>query len=129
MFKISLLWNLKSTTRNNVNSKLYLIAEALANHNGSIDRAKKQYWDVKKEKGADAVKFQTYTADTMTLDLNTEDFKTDNGVSDWTKFNDLYKKAETPFDWMVKWFEKQQVNNSINLGCYSSCSWNTGYPL
>ena len=89
-----------------VNSKPYLIAEVSANHNGSIDRALKLI-EIAKEKGADAVKFQTYTADTMTLDLNTEDFKIDNGgLWDGQSLYDLYKKAETPFDWMVKLFEK-----------------------
>lgn len=89
-----------------VNSKPYLIAEVSANHNGSIDRALKLI-EIAKEKGADAVKFQTYTADTMTLDLNTGDFKIDNGgLWDGQSLYDLYKKAETPFDWMVKLFEK-----------------------
>ena len=51
----------------------YLIAELSANHNGSIDRAKESI-RAAKESGAQAVKLQTYTADTMTIDCDKEDF-------------------------------------------------------
>ena len=82
----------------NINSKPYLIAEVSANHNGSIDRAL-ELIETAKLNGADAVKFQTYTANTMTFDLDTDDFKIDNGgLWDGQSLYSLYKKAETPFE-------------------------------
>tara|TARA_B100000214_G_scaffold374389_2_gene356987 strand:- start:5154 stop:6200 length:1047 start_codon:yes stop_codon:yes gene_type:complete len=90
----------------NINSKPYLIAEVSANHNGSIDRAL-ELIETAKLNGADAVKFQTYTANTMTFDLDTEDFKIDNGgLWDGQSLYSLYKKAETPFEWMKKLFDR-----------------------
>lgn len=76
----------------------YIIAELSANHNGSIERAfetiKSAY-----ESGADAIKIQTYTADTMTIDCDHEDFMIRGGLWDGYKLYDLYKWAETPFEW------------------------------
>jgi pseudaminic acid synthase len=76
----------------------YIIAELSANHNGNIDRA---FETIKtaRDSGADAIKIQTYTADTMTIDCDKEDFMIRSGLWDGYKLYDLYKWAETPFEW------------------------------
>lgn len=82
----------------------YIIAELSANHNGSIERAletiKSAY-----ESGAHAIKIQTYTADTMTIDCDREDFMIRGGLWDGYKLYDLYKWAETPFEWHKQIFD------------------------
>ena len=82
----------------------YVIAELSANHNGSIKNALKAI-EKAKECGADAVKLQTYTADTMTIDSDLPDFKINNGLWNGFKLYDLYKWAETPFEWMEELFD------------------------
>jgi len=76
----------------------YIIAELSANHNGSLERA---FETIKAahESGAHAIKIQTYTADTMTIDCDREDFMIHGGLWDGYKLYDLYKWAETPFEW------------------------------
>lgn len=76
----------------------YIIAELSANHNGSLERALKTI-DEAKRCGADAIKLQTYTADTMTLDCDLPEFMIKGGPWDGFKLYDLYKWAETPFEW------------------------------
>lgn len=78
----------------------YLIAEMSGNHNQSLDRAL-AIVDAAAGSGADAVKLQTYTADTMTLDLRTEGFVIDDSGSPWAgrQLHDLYKEAHTPWEW------------------------------
>ena len=76
----------------------YIIAELSANHNGSLNRALKTI-DEAKNCGADAIKLQTYTADTMTIDCDLEDFMIKGGLWDGLKLYDLYKWAETPYEW------------------------------
>lgn len=82
----------------------YIIAELSANHNGDINRA---FETIKAahESGADAIKIQTYTADTMTIDCDLEDFQIHGGLWDGYKLYDLYKWAETPFEWHKAIFE------------------------
>jgi len=82
----------------------YLIAELSANHNGSIDRAKKSI-QAAKESGAQAVKLQTYTADTMTIDCDKEGFIIKGGLWDKYKLYDLYQEAHTPFEWHAELFK------------------------
>jgi pseudaminic acid synthase len=82
----------------------YIIAELSANHNGSLDRAL-QTIDAAKRCGADAVKLQTYTADTMTIDCDAPDFMIKGGLWDGFKLYDLYKWAETPYEWHRVMFE------------------------
>lgn len=82
----------------------YIIAELSANHNGDIKRAletiKSAY-----ESGADAIKIQTYTADTMTIDSDRPEFKITGGLWDGYTLYDLYKWAETPFEWHKEIFD------------------------
>ena len=88
--------------------KPYLIAEISGNHNGSIDKAKKLI-SLAKENGADCVKIQTYSPDTMTLKSNNEDFLISGGLWDGYNLWDLYDWAQTPFEWhedLFKFAEK-----------------------
>lgn len=82
----------------------YIIAELSANHNGDIQRAletiKSAY-----ESGADAIKIQTYTADTMTINSDRPEFKITGGLWDGYTLYDLYKWAETPFEWHKEIFD------------------------
>ena len=82
----------------------YIIAELSANHNGSMDRALETMNEAKR-RGASAVKLQTYTADTMTIDSNRPEFLIKGGPWDGYKLYDLYKWAETPFEWHKAMFE------------------------
>ena len=81
-----------------------LIAEISANHNGSLERALETI-TVAKECGADAVKIQTYTADTMTIDCDLPDFIIKGGLWDGYKLHDLYKWAQTPYEWHPALFD------------------------
>ena len=84
--------------------KPFIIAEVSANHGGSIQRAKESILAAKNS-GADAVKIQTYTPDTMTLDSNKNDFLINDGL--WKGYNlyQLYQEAYTPFEWHKELFD------------------------
>ncbi len=82
----------------------YVIAELSANHNGNIERAFETI-RVAHENGADAIKIQSYTADTMTIDCDGEEFMIRGGLWDGFKLYDLYKWAETPFEWHKEIFD------------------------
>ena len=94
----------------------YLIAELSANHNGSLQRALDTI-SVAKARGADAIKLQTYTADTMTLDCDSEDFMIRGGLWDGYKLYDLYKEAQTPFEWHKAMFDHAR---DIGITCFST---------
>lgn len=79
----------------------YVIAEMSANHNMDLNRAK-EIIDATAEAGADAVKLQTYTADTITIDCNTEYFKTRKGLWEGMTLHQLYEKAYTPWEWQAE---------------------------
>jgi N-acetylneuraminate synthase len=86
------------------NPKIQFIAEISGNHLGKIDRAK-ELIKAAADSGATAVKFQTYTADTMTLNL--DKFKVTSGHDLWggKKLYELYEEAHTPWEWHEELFE------------------------
>jgi N-acetylneuraminate synthase len=76
----------------------FIVAELSANHNGSLDRALETI-SAAHRCGADAIKLQTYTPDTMTIDCDRPDFLVKGGLWDGYKLYDLYKEAQTPYEW------------------------------
>lgn len=82
----------------------YVIAEVSANHNGQIDRAMRTIAEAARC-GADAVKLQSYTAETMTIDSDLPDFAIVGGPWDGRRLFELYREAETPFEWHRPLFE------------------------
>ena len=86
------------------NNAPYIIAELSANHNGDIQRAFDSILAAK-EAGADAVKIQSYTADTMTIDCDREDFQIKGGLWDGYNLYELYQEAQTPYKWHKPLFD------------------------
>jgi len=82
----------------------YIIAEMSANHNGNIDRAFETI-AMAKAMGADAIKMQSYTANTITIDCDNEDFQIEGGLWDGYNLFKLYEWAQTPFEWHKPIFE------------------------
>lgn len=79
-------------------NKTYIIAEMSGNHGGDFNKCV-DIIKVAREAGADCVKIQTYTADTMTIDCHNEEFKLNGGLWDGKYLYDLYKEAYTPWEW------------------------------
>jgi N-acetylneuraminate synthase len=88
-----------------ISKKCFIIAEISANHNGSLERAM-NILELASKNGADAVKLQTYTADTMTIDCDNDDFKIKGGLWDGYTLYELYKEAHTPWDWHKPLFDR-----------------------
>lgn len=82
----------------------YIIAELSANHNGKIENAL-DCISMAKECGADAVKIQSYTPDTMTINCKNDDFQIHGGLWDGYNLYSLYEWAQTPFEWHKKLFD------------------------
>lgn len=101
-----------------LNHRPYVIAEMSGNHNKSLDRAL-EIVDAAAASGADAVKLQTYTADTITLDSNKADFVIRDLASLWhgRQLYDLYVEAHTPWEWHKPIMERAR---SLGLDCFSS---------
>ncbi|MGI0534869.1 pseudaminic acid synthase [Bacillus pfraonensis] len=130
------------------NQQPFIIAEMSGNHNQSLERAL-QIVEAATKAGAHALKIQTYTADTMTLDIDNKDFKIEDADSLW-KGNTLYKlyqQAYTPWEWHKPIFNKCKelgitpfstpfdetavdFLESLNVPCYKIASFeNTDIPL
>ena len=94
----------------------FIIAELSANHGGDIELAKKTIQSAKNS-GADAIKLQTYTPDTMTIDCQNPDFLIDEGLWKGRNLYDLYKQASTPYEWHSELFSFSQ---DIGIICFST---------
>lgn len=93
-----------------------LIAELSANHNGSIDRAG-QIIRAAADAGADAVKLQTYTADTLTIPCDSEPFRIEGGLWDGRTLHDLYQEAYTPWEWTP---HLMALAKDLGMDCFST---------
>ena len=100
----------------NKNSSVFIIAELSANHNGSIETAIETIRAAKRA-GADAIKLQTYTSDTMTIDCQKDDFIIKGTIWDKQNLYKLYQQAYTPWEWHEQLF---QVAKTEGLECFSS---------
>lgn len=83
----------------------YVIAELSANHNGKLETALRIIEEAKKA-GADAVKLQTYTPDTITLNSDSENFRIKGGLWDGRTLYDLYQEAHMPWEWHAPLFQR-----------------------
>ena len=100
----------------NSNSRVFIIAELSANHNGSIDTAIETIKAAKRA-GADCIKLQTYTADTMTIDCDKDDFLIKGTIWHGQNLYKLYQEAFTPWEWHE---ELMKVAAAEGLVCFSS---------
>lgn len=101
----------------NASSPTFIVAEISANHNQDYQRAV-EIIHAAKEAGADAVKLQTYTADTITLDCDSDCFQITQGtIWDGTTLYRLYQEAYTPWEWQPKLMEEAKKAGVI---CFSS---------
>lgn len=92
----------------------FVIAELSGNHNGSVSRAL-EIVDAAADAGAHALKIQTYTADTMTLDIREGEFMISDPRSPWfgRSLYDLYQEAHTPWDWHGPIFERARARGMV----------------
>jgi pseudaminic acid synthase len=100
----------------NKHSKVFIIAELSANHNGSLQVAKETVRAAKRA-GADCIKLQTYTADTLTIDCDKDDFLIKGTIWEGKNYYQLYQEAYTPWEWHEELF---RVAKEEGLVCFSS---------
>lgn len=99
------------------NNKTFIIAEVSANHGNDIERVKKMIKEAKRI-GADAVKIQTYTADTLTIDCDNEYFKINQGTLwDGRNLYELYKEGSMPWEWHGEIFDYAK---ELDIICFST---------
>lgn len=98
------------------NSPVFIIAELSANHNGSLETALETVRAAKRA-GADCIKLQTYTADTITLDSDKEDFVIKGTIWDCKKLHSLYQEAYTPWEWHEAIYKAAKQEGLV---CFSS---------
>lgn len=90
---------------NKIRDGIYIIAEMSANHGGKIENALKIIEEAAAA-GADCVKIQTYTADTLTIDCDKEEYRIKGGLWDGYSFYRLYQEAYTPWEWQKQLKDK-----------------------
>lgn len=100
----------------NKNSGVFIIAELSANHNGSLETALETIRAAKRA-GADCIKLQSYTADTMTIDCDKDDFVIKGTIWEGRNLHELYQEAYTPWEWHQALFEEAEKQGLI---CFSS---------
>jgi pseudaminic acid synthase len=103
-------------SKNPLKKTPFFIAEISANHNGSLSHAKKLI-KIAKKYGADAVKLQTYTPDTLTIKCNKPDFKVRGGLWNGKTLWNLYQEAQTPFEWQKELFDYAK---QLKITCFST---------
>jgi pseudaminic acid synthase len=97
-------------------NRVFIIAELSANHNGSLETAIESIKAAKRA-GADAIKFQTYTADTITIDSDKDDFIIKGTIWEGKKLYELYQEAYTPWEWHKILFDTAKKEGLV---CFSS---------
>jgi N-acetylneuraminate synthase len=96
---------------------VYLVAELSANHNQSFDHAARII-EAAKDGGADAVKLQTYTPDTITIASDREEFRIGGGtIWDGRNLHDLYREAYMPWEWQPR---LKKLAEDLGMNCFSS---------
>jgi N-acetylneuraminate synthase len=103
----------------------FVIAELSANHNGDIERAF-AIIQAAREAGADAVKLQTYTAESMTIDHDSDEFRIHGGLWDGRQLYELYQEAHTPWEWHARLFEHAR---KLGITIFSSVFDSTAVDL
>jgi len=96
----------------------FIIAEMSGNHGASLEKALKII-DIASETGVDAIKLQTFTPDSMTLNIDKDDFKVMNKKSLWygRKLYDLFEEAQTKYEWHEAIFKRAKEKNIL---CFST---------